>query len=113
VRLEATACGRLRTLLRLIDGLPNAESVKLIRNCETIRYSVKKAELQDLRTDVGVGFQVLSPESGGASNPVIVIRDVLAGCPDERPPRDSTDLLFIKNAATREGLLIDLDASRN
>lgn len=120
IQLHPSTCGALNALLRLIEHLPNAllpsdpsTYAQFILSQESIRFAIKKAENQDSRSASAHGPPVLTPDGGGKPYQVQIIRDALAACPDEVPPRHSKELPFIKDPAIRDGLLIDLEAIRS
>jgi hypothetical protein len=49
---------------------------------------------------------------GATPTKMQVIREALAACYDEVPPRHSKELVFVKDPAIRDSLLIDLEAVR-
>ena len=120
IQLYPQVCGRLNALIRLIDGLPNAvlpsdaaQFCQFLKSLESIRVAVKMAELQTDRSATGIGPPSLRPDGGGQSSPVFVVQQILAKCPDESPPLNSAELLFVTDSAIRDGLLQDLEASRS
>jgi hypothetical protein len=117
--LHPSVCGALNALIRLIEELPNSllpcepEAYShLIRSMESIRFAVERAGSQESRSYATSGPPQLQPDGGGQPSQVSIIRDVLAGCPDEMPPRHSSDLSFVKDPAIRDALLLDLEATR-
>lgn len=120
IQLHPQVCGRLNALIRLIDALPSAllpsdaaEFCQYLKSLESIRVAVKMAELQTDRSASGVAPPSLRPNGGGESSPVFVIQQILAKCPDESSPLNSTELSFVTDSAIRDGLLLDLEASRS
>jgi hypothetical protein len=110
-------CGALNALLRLIDQLPNSlipsdPSVyaDFIQSQESIRFAIKMAESHNY---AAYGPSRLTPDGGDKPNQVQTIRNALASCPDEAPPRQSKELPFIRDPDIRKGLLIDLTAVRS
>jgi hypothetical protein len=111
IELHPSVCGALNALLKLIEQLsnsllPNDPTVyaDFTLSAEYIRFSVMKAQGHDPARGGPVRFE---------GTRVRVIRDALAACPDEVPPRHSRELLFVQPADFREALLIDLETTRS
>ncbi len=117
VQLAPPVCGTLNALLRLIDHLPSSllpsdpeTYAAMIQSQESVRYQILQAQNLSPHSN----FPYLYPDGGGKRSQVQIIRDALASCPDEVPPRQSKEFEFIrKDAAFRKSLLADLEASRS
>lgn len=115
VKLHPSVCGALNALLRLIDELPNQllpsepkAYAELIQNVESIRFEITRAQTQDAKQNTLMG-----PPTMQKPGQVKIVRDVLDACPDEIPPRHSTELPFINDPDFRKALLSDLGACRS
>lgn len=120
VTLHPSICGALNGLLRLIEQLPNSllpsepkEYADFVQSQESIRFAVAKALGQSALSDMQTGPPQLHPDAGGKPSQVQVIRDALAACPDEVPPRHSQELSFVGPADFRDSLLVDLETTRS
>ncbi len=120
IQLHPSICGALNGLLRLIEQLPNSllpddpgTYAEFIQSQESIRFAVKRAEVQSVLSDMQSGPPYLVPDGGGKPSQVQIIRAALAACPDEVPPRHSQDLPFITPPDFRKALLIDLQTTRS
>jgi hypothetical protein len=113
VRLDASVCGAVNALLRLIDELPNPllpreanTYAHFILSVESIRVEVRTQETRDYKAAIG-------PPQFTQISHLQRIRDALATCPDEVPPLHSRELPFITPPDFRALLLIDLEATRS
>jgi hypothetical protein len=103
-----------------VERLPNSllpadplDFVNLIASIETIRYSVAMAE-RTSAIDLARGDDIkLLPRVAGGWNPVLVVHQVLARCPDESAAPASRDLAFIKDPDIRSEMLTDLTSVRS
>ena len=115
IQLAPSICGTLNALLRLIDHLPNSllpsdpeTYAAMIQSQESVRYQILQAQNLSPHNN----FPYLYPDGGGKRSQVQIIRDALAACPDEAPPRHSRELEFIKDTDYRKLLISDLEAAR-
>ena len=120
IQLHPSACGALNALLALIGQLPNSllpsdpkTFSEFVQSQESIRFAVKKARGQTSLSDMQSGPPWLQADGGGKPTQVQIIRDALAACPDEVPPRHNQELLFINPPSFRNSLLVDLTATRS
>jgi hypothetical protein len=85
----------------------------MVRSVEEIRFSVKQAESQDKISVGQTGYYELRPSAPRQANPVVIIREAFARCPDDVTPHHPKDLAFMKDEETRSGLLRDLMTTRS
>ena len=118
--LDPDRSAALNALLALTEQVPNAllpsdpkVYAQMVRGLEEIRFSIKKAELQDLQFTFVHGFPDLRPSAPGKPSAVGVIKVAFAQCPDEVTPRESQEFGFIKDPEIRYGLLRDLATTRS
>jgi len=114
VQLSPNACGALSALVHLIDQLPSflfpadpQSYAVVVQATATVRFVIRRAESQDSQTERALGWPTFD------LTVVATARKILATCPDEVPPRHSRELTFIKDQSIRDGILLDLEASRS
>lgn len=119
IYLEPRRCGALNALLHLVDDLPAAllprepaAYTQFVQSLESIRFNVNRAQAQDQLRSLQSGL-LMVPDGDGRQGQVRIIRDALSACPDEIAPDPNSELTFIKDAAFRTALLIDLGAARS
>jgi len=113
-QLSPHACGTLTALVSLIDQLPSSllpadprSYATVVQNAATIRFMIRRAESQDSTSEALTGWLTCNV-------PVVeTMRKILATCLDEVPPHHSSELPFIKDPPIRDGILMDLEASRS
>jgi hypothetical protein len=120
IDLSPARSGALMALLTLTEHIPNAllpsdpeAYAQLVRSLEQIRFSLKRAESQDFRSEAIAGPPDVRPSAPGQPNPVGFIRAAFAQCPDELTPLGSQEFGFITNREIRFGLLRDLATTRS
>jgi hypothetical protein len=99
-------------LLQLLKGVPDelitvssAEYAELL-----LAVSMIEETLAHWKISMRVGGPAGEMLDVKGSNAVSVIRRVLVECPDEIPPSDATELLFVTDPALRDNIRSDLGA---
>ena len=85
----------------------------MVQSIEAIRFTVRKAELQDVPSEFQHGYVDLRPSAPAKPSPVGIVRLALSQCPDEVTPAQSQELMFITDTDVRSDLLRDLEATRS
>lgn len=83
--------------------LPNDQYLELISSVAALKSTLKTWKLRDYGLEKIPGL--------GNRNPISLIRNALASCPDEFPPTGSTELSFIADLELKRNLEIDISAT--
>lgn len=100
----------LRGVLDLVEAIPDS-----LLSCPPVRYAafiharaIIKDTLDTWKARGGIGGL---PYVRDGKSPVSVLRAVLAMCPDENPPAEHAELLFVSDAGLRDTIRLDVGAA--
>jgi len=100
----------LVALARLVESVP----IELL-TLEPSRYAALLASVEYLRALADAFIARRDPISlnlpGHRENPIALIRNAMAACPDEAPPSGTTALSFISHADLRDSVRLDISAA--
>lgn len=106
-------CHGLRAIVQLIDAIPS--HLILLDSADYVAFVTCRAAVSGGLANPkrhGHGFKVELPslDEFGGHNPVTILRDLLAKCPDEFPEPASLTLNFITDKDLRDNLRVDIGA---
>jgi hypothetical protein len=112
--MEAHKSGQIRTLLQLVDELPQ-ELLRMDGETYT-QYVACRMEIEHVSSDWAHGNtnpRSFNPVAGSKDHPIELLRNALSNCPDSAPAPGSAELEFMDDVPLRDQLRIDMtDAYR-
>jgi hypothetical protein len=110
VRMNSIGSARLSAVLDLVDQVP-AELLTMDHESYA-SFTLAKADAQDMvsvwDSNRKAGQPLVTINLHPSRNPLVLIRDILAKCPDESPAPSTSELKFITDTDLRENLRSDI-----
>jgi hypothetical protein len=99
---------RVAAVLDLLDQVP--DELIVLDSPTFAAYVANRAALRQLLAawTAATDIKALAPLKGYGKNPIALIKEILAACPDQAPTVATSELLFIKDPQLQKSLRLDL-----